>query len=299
MCSIAERVKNVFDCFPYTAHPELNVIEKLTNEWLEKNIIDEKLFTIFVKQRVSLISAFMFPWAASAKCVSVNKILILATIVDDLFEDSKTESRAKMLIHGFTDIVENDEIVVFSPDLWFEAALSNVWQDFVSESPVTWRKAFSKAISTLFASFVEESKIKTVPTMNEYFALRPISIAFNLPQLLIEYAKENYLTDYQRCNIAIQTIQTTANYIAVVLNDLYSFKREKMNEFNLIRVYMHRENMNEDEAKIKVMECLEEKFQLYLKQMQMQSLYPESIKWYLTYGNQLIRGSYDFYNVAP
>ncbi|RWS22193.1 Terpene synthase metal-binding domain-containing protein-like protein [Leptotrombidium deliense] len=300
MFNNSARLREAFSCFPFQCNPEKNAIEKLTNDWLQKYIVDQKMFKKFVQSRVSLISAFFFPFAPINKCVNSNKLMILLTIADDFKEDRNQESEAKALIQRFMDIIENDEKVNFSPECWFEAAVSIAWQDILNDTPIGWQRAFKSALATIMKSFIEETKFTTnVPTVEEYFALRLISIAFNFVQLLIEYCCDKYLSYFERGNIAIQSLLTTVNYNAVVLNDLFSFKKEENNELNLIRVYMKHENLDEDEAEIKAIEFLEQNIRFYSKQRQLLCVYPDSTKWYLNYVDQIIRGTYDFYTAVP
>ncbi|RWS23162.1 hypothetical protein B4U80_13428 [Leptotrombidium deliense] len=244
------------------------------------------------------ITAFMYPWASVEKCVVASKIITLFTIIDDFTEERNQEDEAKMLIQRIIEIIENNETVKFSSKFWFEAAMSDVWQEFQG-APVSWREDFKSTITTLMMAFFEETKQSNVPTFDEYFTLRLITVGIQLPQMMIEFAAEKYLSNSQRSNLAFQANQATANYIIMTMNDIFSFSREVKTKFNLIILFMKHEKLDEKDARNKLIEYMKRNIQLYLKQREMLSLYPKSTEWYLKYVDQLVRGAFDFHKTVP
>ncbi|RWS21823.1 hypothetical protein B4U80_14096 [Leptotrombidium deliense] len=175
----------------------------------------------------------------------------------------------------------------------------SVSTNFRNETPFSWRVLFTNAIWIVLILFVEEAKVSNNLTLDDYLAFRPIIVAFQLPQLLIEYAKDDYLSGVLRDIVAIKSIQMKANFVAMILQDLFSFSSEAKNESNFISVHMKHEKMTEEAAILKAIEYFEEKIQLYLKNREIKTLNSNSTEWYWKSVDQLIRRLFDLYETIP
>ncbi|RWS20912.1 hypothetical protein B4U80_11978, partial [Leptotrombidium deliense] len=229
--------------------------------------------------------------------VTIGKLSVLVILLDDQQESCGDDKEVWNLIRRFEEVISNDEIVEKAEDNWFISALRNVWQEFVSQTPRWWRKRFAAEIKTLIAAFFEETKIGKFPTVTEYFSLRPILVGMNISFMLGEFAKNQYLSEYDRASIALQEFCSTAYMVGMLTNDVFSYKYEKENGFNLMKVYKKYHQLNEAEAASKVVDLLEKHMSLYKIKRKLIML--PACGWFYDVIDVVVKGLFEYELASP
>ncbi|RWS22214.1 hypothetical protein B4U80_11674 [Leptotrombidium deliense] len=186
----------------------------------------------------------------------ITKFMLHTFELDDFIEGNvKCAFFDSLVNHG----QENNDVIMLM-DKCFEAdptplvsSFADLWKQFKSISSETWQQRFAENYIWYLKGLKWEHIIvetKRIPSVTEYMEYRHFTIGIDPFLNLIEIARNIFIPGSVMSNVKLQRyIYLTVNIVALV-NDIYSYEKEKYIDqiYNIVNVMKHEHNISDQEA---------------------------------------------------
>lgn len=215
-------------------------IEKEHNNLFIKNI-NFKNVDFFIENKSHMFTYSVIPMCLSDRMLDCCNIVTLFFIIDDLYEEENKKHRS---ISDFIYILDNNNNI---KDNKYLNLFYKIWNDIKLKSSVNSLNQFSNSIKDWFSTL----KIKTTNLDRySYLPFRRVNSGFFFTLSVLRYGMDINLTENVLNDKYIKSIQNIVGDHAMLVNDLYSYKKEciknvnKSYQSNIISILKNTENFN-------------------------------------------------------
>ncbi|RWS25567.1 hypothetical protein B4U80_13064 [Leptotrombidium deliense] len=241
---------------PSKIHPDYEKINEETSKWtiqFKLHLNDKEQYE---RENVVKLACMCYPNGNYDRTLLLSKWMVHVFALDDIVEGNvKCPFFDSLVKYGS----ENKDVLA-SMDLCSEdkktplvTSFADIWEQLKSFSNKAWQKRFAENyIWYLKANDWERKNIETkrIPQLSEYLEYRHYIGGVDPSLNLIEIARNIFIPDAVAANVTFQRLSYLSGNVVALVNDIYSYEREKFigQINNIVSVMKHEHNILDQEA---------------------------------------------------
>lgn len=244
---------------------KIKIYDELNNQQVEKehnnlfiNDIKFKNVDFFVESKLHMFTFAVIPYCLTNRILDCCNIITLFFIIDDLYEEN---NQPHSTISDFINILNNNKNDKNSDNKYL-ILFYKIWVNIKSNSNIISLKQFSNSIKDWFSTL----KIKTTDfNRYSYLPFRRVNSGFFFVLSVLRYGMNINLDDNILNSDYIKNIQEIVGDHAMLVNDIYSYKKEcikninKSYQSNMISILENTENLDTNSSIKEIIDVVLEK----------------------------------------
>lgn len=244
---------------------KIKIYDELNNQQVEKehnnlfiNDIKFKNVDFFVESKLHMFTFAVIPYCLTNRILDCCNIITLFFIIDDLYEEN---NQPHSTISDFINILNNNKNDKNSDNKYL-ILFYKIWVNIKSNSNIISLKQFSNSIKDWFSTL----KIKTTDfNRYSYLPFRRVNSGIFFVLSVLRYGMNINLDDNILNSDYIKNIQEIVGDHAMLVNDIYSYKKEcikninKSYQSNMISILENTENLDTNSSIKEIIDVVLEK----------------------------------------
>lgn len=288
--------------FPGDIHPNANLIKEQTTAWICSNylFLEDHMQKKYKYSDFGYFTARCLPHQPYESLLPCTRFMLWATIFDDYYEYCTAE-KLSLLRERITAIFNGDAVHEKEHFFLHEAAV--IRDELSALMPDIWMKRFIKSFDAYMESMLFEIPYKIpdyFPTLDEFFALREITIGIQAFIDLIEFQTKEILPDSIYYSSFFRDLYTLTARISAWCNDFYSIRKDLDREpLNLVLVLKHHYKLSLEKANEEALRLHNDDVQQLINLQQNIpdfGEYTETVRQFVFYLGVMIQGQSQWYS---
>ncbi|RWS24991.1 Terpene synthase metal-binding domain protein-like protein [Leptotrombidium deliense] len=258
--------------FPSKLHVDYEKIYEEVSKWTIKFNLYMGDREVYKRENVTKLACMCYPDGDYNRSVLVSKFMVHVFALDDAVE-CKVECQFfdSLVKHGS----ENKDVIALM-DTCFEdketplvTSFADIWKQMKLLTNITYQKRFSENYIWYLKTNDWEHKnleMKRIPPLAEFLEYRHFTGGVDPSLNLIEIARNIFIPDVVAANVTFQRLCYLSGNIVVLVNDIYSFEKEKLcgQLNNLVTVMKNEYNISDEEAIKKATDFINDEIKKFL-----------------------------------